>query len=515
MNSPAQSVALLILDGFGHRDPAADNAVSLAKAPTWQGLWRDAPHTLIEASGEAVGLPPGQFGNSEVGHLNLGAGRVVYMDLTRIDHAIRTGEFKHNPALLAAINAVKANGQTLHVMGLLSSGGVHSHEAHWTAFIDLALAHGIKRIALHPFLDGRDVPPKSATDSLTPLQAQCDASGGAAQIKTICGRYYAMDRDQRWERVETAYRAIAEGTAAAQHATAAEGLAAAYATGVSDEFVPATLIGEPKPMQDGDALVLLNFRADRAREITQAFCFPDFAGFSRPQRMQLSAYTCLSFYGDAYVDLPNLHIGFRNELIENSLGEVLSKAGKAQLRLAETEKYAHVTYFFSGGREKEFTGEARQLIPSPKVATYDLQPAMSAQQVTDALIKAMQSKTYSAMIVNYANGDMVGHTGSLPAAIAAVEALDASLAQVLAAAKANGVELLITADHGNCEQMFDPASQQVHTQHTTNLVPFVYVGQRGQVLMRSGGALRDVAPTVLDLLGLPQPAAMTGRSLLG
>ncbi len=502
-------VLLIILDGFGHREPAPDNAVSLAATPTWDWLLATRPWGTIDASEHHVGLPRGQFGNSEVGHLNLGAGRIVYQDLTRVDRALETGEFQTNEALVGVCRAVVASGGTLHVLGLLSPGGVHSHERHIHAMLRLAQAQGVRRIVLHAFLDGRDVPPRSAAPSLAAAEAVCAETG--ARIATVSGRFYAMDRDRRWERVETAWRAIVEAQAIHTAPSADAALTAAYARGENDEFVLPTVIGASAPVADGDAVVFMNFRADRAREMTTALTDPAFDGFARSRFPRLAAFACLSFYGEAYAHLPT---AFRNETIVDGFGEIVARAGLRQLRLAETEKYAHVTYFFSGGREHAFEGEERILVPSPKVATYDLKPEMSAPEVTDRLIEAIESRRFGAIIVNYANGDMVGHTGVLAAAVKAVETLDACLARVLAAAEAAGVEVLITADHGNCEQMFDPAANQPHTQHTTDRVPFVYVGRRTEVAIRAGGALRDVAPTLLDLMGLPKPEAMTGESLL-
>jgi len=499
---------LVILDGFGHRDPAPDNAISLANTPTWDHLLSSHPWGTIDASEHHVGLPRGQFGNSEVGHLNLGAGRIVYQDLTRVDRALETGEFATNEALVGACRAAVASGGTLHVLGLLSPGGVHSHERHIHAMLRLAKSLGVPRIALHAFLDGRDMPPRSALPSIEAAERVCAETG--ACIASISGRFYAMDRDRRWERVAPAYAAIVEGRAEHRAQSAAAALAAAYARDESDEFAQPTVIGAGAPVKDGDAVVFMNFRADRARELTSALTDPGFSGFER-RRPQLAAFACLSFYGDAYAHLPT---AFRNEPVIDGFGEVLARAGLAQLRLAETEKYAHVTYFFSGGREQPFAGEERILVPSPKVATYDLQPEMSAPEVTDRLVEAIRSRRFDAIVVNYANGDMVGHTGVLAAAIKAVETIDACLARVLAAAAATGTEVLITADHGNCEQMTDPEAGQPHTQHTTDRVPFVYVGRRPNVRVRAGGALRDVAPTLLDLMGLTKPTAMTGETLL-
>jgi 2,3-bisphosphoglycerate-independent phosphoglycerate mutase len=500
-------VVLVILDGFGHRAPASDNAISLARKPTWDAIWRDSPHGLIDASEQHVGLPQGQFGNSEVGHLNLGAGRVVYQDLTRVDHAIETGEFASNAALLGACETAIKNDATLHVMGLLSSGGVHSHERHIHAMLRLAREKGVKRVALHPFLDGRDTPPKSAVQSCRAIEEICDELD--IVIGSVSGRFYAMDRDKRWERVEPAYRAMVEANSTIRAASLSAALDAAYARDESDEFVKPTVIGGGAPIKDRDVCVFMNFRADRAREMTTALTDPAFEGFAR-NTPKLAEFVCLSHYGDAYA---HLSTAFRNEKIVQSFGEVVATAGLKQLRIAETEKYAHVTYFFSGGREQPFEGEDRVLVPSPKVATYDLKPEMSAPEVTDKLVAAIESKQYAAIVCNYANGDMVGHTGVLSAAIKAVETLDACLSRVLAAAKTTGAQVLITADHGNCEQMFDPESNQAHTQHTTDKVPLVYVGA-DKVTVLEGGALRDVAPTLLAMMGVAKPDAMTGESLL-
>ena len=506
-NPPVRPVLLIILDGFGHREAAPDNAITLAKKPIWDALWRDCPHGLIDASEQFVGLPKGQFGNSEVGHLNLGAGRVVYQDLTRVDHALETGEFQTNAALVAACETAKRNDATLHVLGLLSSGGVHAHERHIHALVRMAAARGVARIAVHAFLDGRDTPPRSAAPCLAAMEAVCRETG--ARIATVSGRFYAMDRDKRWERVLPAYRALAEASSEHFELSAMAALDAAYARNENDEFVKPTVIGHGAPMNDGDSVVFMNFRADRARQLASALTDASFGGFER-RLPKLASFVCLSHYGDAYAALP---VAFRNDAIINDLGAVLEANGLTQLRIAETEKYAHVTYFFSGGREPPYAGEERIMVASPKVETYDLQPEMSAPEVTRQLVAAIASENYAAIICNYANGDMVGHTGILPAAIKAVEALDVALADVMAAADAHNVQVLITADHGNCEQMFDPESDQAHTQHTTDKVPLIYVGPDA-VTIRDGGALRDVAPTLLAMMGLAQPAEMTGKTLL-
>jgi 2,3-bisphosphoglycerate-independent phosphoglycerate mutase len=501
----------MILDGWGHRDAPEDNALAQARLPHWRRLWADCPHTLIHTEGRHVGLPDGQMGNSEVGHMNLGAGRIVHQDLTRIDAAIEDGSFFANPELRGACEAVNQGGGTLHVMGLLSPGGVHSHERHVFAMLELARRMDVARVCVHAFLDGRDTAPKSAAPSLERLQARCDEAGNA-RIATISGRYYAMDRDQRWDRVHRAWDAIVNAQADYRALDAQAALAAAYARGETDEFVAPTVIapptGEPRPMADGDAIVFMNFRADRARQLTAAFVAPDFAGF-QARRPQLSRFVCLSEY-DARLPAP---VAFPPDDLRQGLGELLAEHGLTQLRIAETEKYAHVTFFFSGGREETWPGETRILVPSPRVATYDQQPEMSCPEVTARLVAAIDEARFDVIICNIANPDMVGHTGNLQAAIRAAEAVDVAIGQVGEAVRAAGGALLITADHGNLEMMRDPLTGQPHTAHTVGPVPFVYCGARAGAKLRAGGALRDVAPTILDLLGLPQPVEMTGSSL--
>ncbi len=496
---------LLILDGFGHRLEGDDNAILHANKPNWDRLTKTYPYTTINASEQFVGLPAHQFGNSEVGHLNIGAGRVIRQDISRIDYDIETGEFFRNPTLLEA--AQKARQGTLHILGLVSDGGVHSHEAHIFALLKLAREQGVGSIAVHAFLDGRDTPPKSAETYLARLQAQCDATPGA-RIATLVGRYFAMDRDKRWERVEPVYDMLTQGVAEFSAPDAQAGLAAAYARGESDEFVKTTVIGAPAPIKDGDTVVFVNFRADRARQLTQALAWPHFDGFARKVQPALSYFASMSSYGEAYAN----PVAFPPQRFSNTLGEYLGKLGLKQLRIAETEKYPHVTYFFSGGEEQPFPGEDRILVPSPKVATYDLQPEMSAPEVTDKLVEAIRSKQYACIMCNYANGDMVGHTGNFDAAKQAIEALDQCVGRVVAAAQEAGAEVLITADHGNAEMMHDDDSGQVHTQHTTNLVPFLYVGR--PATLADTGALQDVAPTLLAMMGVEQPVEMTGHSLI-
>jgi 2,3-bisphosphoglycerate-independent phosphoglycerate mutase len=500
-------VLLLVLDGFGYRAASDYNAIALAHKPNWDRLWRDYPHTLIATAGLRVGLPEGQMGNSEVGHLNIGAGRIVYQELTRIDLAIQDGSFFKNPALLQAVQSAKAQNGTLHIMGLLSPGGVHSHENHIEAMLALAVQNGLTKICIHAFLDGRDTPPRSAAASLAAMQPKCEHLG-AGRIATLCGRFYAMDRDNRWERVAVAYSLLTAGRAEYHAASAVEGLQQAYARDESDEFVKPTVIGTPTAMQDGDAVVFMNFRADRAREITRALTEPAFNQFARERVVKLSAFVTLTSYGQD-IALP---VAFEPSNVENGFGEYLASLGMKQLRIAETEKYAHVTYFFSGGREAPYAGEDRILVPSPKVATYDLQPEMSASEVTDKLVAAIQSGKYQAIICNYANGDMVGHTGVMAAAVKAVETLDTCIGHVVEAMQAAGGEVLITADHGNAEQMLDPETGQPHTAHTMNAVPFLYVGRKARMI--EGGALQDVAPTLLAMMGLPQPPEMGGRALI-
>ena len=506
-------VVLLILDGWGYREDPADNALALADLPHWRRLWAQRPHTLIHTEGRHVGLPDGQMGNSEVGHMNLGAGRIVYQDLTRVDAAIEDGSFFANAELLAACEAAKTHGGTLHVMGLLSPGGVHSHERHIFAMLDLAARAGVGHVAVHAFLDGRDTPPRSADASLRALQATCDALGNA-HIATVGGRYFAMDRDKRWDRVRLGWDAIVDAQAAQHAPDALSALAAAYARGENDEFVAPTVIEGAQPMRDGDAVVFMNFRADRARQLAAAFVDPMFGkdGFDgfHARRPQLSRFVCLSEY-DARLPAP---LAFAADDLRNTLGEVLAANGLSQLRIAETEKYAHVTFFFSGGRGDLYAGEERILIPSPKVATYDLQPEMSCPELTAKLVDAIASARFDVVVCNIANPDMVGHTGDLQAAILAAQAVDVAIGAIETAVRAAGGALLVTADHGNLEMMRDPLTGQPHTAHTVGPVPFVYVGNREGVHLRSGGALRDVAPTILDLLGLPQPAEMSGRSLL-
>jgi 2,3-bisphosphoglycerate-independent phosphoglycerate mutase len=503
-------VVLLILDGFGERADAPDNAIARARMPYWRRLLAASAHTTIDASERHVGLPAGQMGNSEVGHLNIGAGRVIHQDYTRIDEAIETGEFAANPALAGAIDAARAS--TLHVLGLVSPGGVHSHERHLAALIDLAAARRTPRLRVDAFLDGRDTPPKSAHASLAFIESACErarAGGCDARIAGIVGRYYAMDRDKRWDRVSEAYALVVDGRAPYRADTAAAAVDLAYARGETDEFVKPTVVGEPTRIEDGDAVAFMNFRADRARQLTRALTDAAFDGFKRARVPVLARYVTLTSYGDEFAHLP---VAFAPQSVANGFGEYLASLGLAQLRIAETEKYAHVTYFFNGGVESVYPGEDRILVPSPKVATYDLKPEMSAPEVTDRLVAAIASGRYDAIVCNYANSDMVGHTGNFAAAVKALETLDACVGRVVDATRQAGGEVLITSDHGNAEMMHDPSTGQPHTAHTLNVVPFVYVGRPAR--LAEGGALQDIAPTLLAMMGLPKPKEMTGRSLI-
>ncbi|MCF7200464.1 2,3-bisphosphoglycerate-independent phosphoglycerate mutase [Pseudomonas oligotrophica] len=508
MPSAPKPLVLVILDGFGHSDSPEYNAIHAASTPVYDRLLATRPHGLISGSGMDVGLPDGQMGNSEVGHMNLGAGRVVYQDFTRVTKAIRDGEFFDNPAICEAVDQAVGAGKAVHILGLLSDGGVHSHQDHLVAMAELAARRGAEKIYLHAFLDGRDTPPKSAQSSIELLQATFTRLG-KGRIASLIGRYYAMDRDNRWERVEQAYNLIVDAQADYHADYAVDGLIAAYERGESDEFVKATTVGEPVQVEDGDAVVFMNFRADRARELTRSFVEPGFSEFQRARAPQLAGFVMLTQYA-ASIPAP---AAFAPQALTNVLGEYLAKHGKTQLRIAETEKYAHVTFFFSGGREEPFAGEERILIPSPKVATYDLQPEMSAPEVTDRIVEAILEQRYDVIVVNYANGDMVGHTGVFEAAVKAVETLDGCMGRLVEALDKVGGEALITADHGNVEQMEDAMTGQAHTAHTCEPVPFIYVGKR-PASIREGGVLADVAPTMLTLLGMPVPPEMTGRSIV-
>lgn len=505
MQIKPRPLALIILDGWGHREEKEANAIAAAAKPNWDKLCQNSPHTLISGSGCCVGLPDGQMGNSEVGHLNIGAGRIVHQDLSRIDQAIIDKTFFSNPILLSALKTARQNNKAVHVMGLLSPGGVHSHESHFTALLQLA-AEEPTELYFHAFLDGRDTPPRSAKTSLEKLMLQCKQFN-CGKIANIIGRYYAMDRDKRWERVAKAYELLVTGKGEFQTSDPIAGLEEAYQRGETDEFVKPTQI-VPVTINDGDVVIFMNFRADRARELTHAFIDENFTGFERSRRPALSQFISLTEY-DSTFQIPTV---FAPEKLDNILAAYISNLGLKQLRIAETEKYAHVTFFFNGGEEKPFPGEDRVLIPSPKVATYDLKPEMSALEVTDRLVSEIKKKQYDVIICNFANPDMVGHTGNLPAAIKAIETIDTCLGKIISALKEVGGEALITADHGNAEKMFDPETQQAHTAHTSELVPLIYFGRPAQVV-KTNGILSDIAPTMLYLLGLPQPKEMTGQSI--
>ena len=505
MSQRPKPTALIILDGWGHRTETENNAIANADTPTWDRLLKDYPNALIQTSGNAVGLPDGQMGNSEVGHMNLGAGRVVYQNYTRINKAISDGELYTNKALAAAMDEAVASNKAVHLLGLLSPGGVHSHEDHLIALLDMAREKGVNKVYVHAILDGRDTPPRSAEPSLQKITDHC-ASVGNAAIATVVGRFYAMDRDNRWDRVEKAYDAMT-GTAAFTAETAVDALKAAYERDENDEFVGATQIGDEGRIADGDAIICFNFRPDRAREITRAFVEPEFDGFERKVRAYLCDYVMMTEYA---ADIP-ASCAFPPETLSNGIGEYISAKGMTQLRIAETEKYAHVTFFFSGGQEAEYNGETRILVKSPDVATYDLKPEMSAPEVTEKLVEAIKGQTYDLIVCNFANGDMVGHTGIYEAAVKAAECIDDCLKQVTDALLEVGGECLITADHGNAEQMLDPNGQPM-TQHTTGPVNLVYVSQRDATIKE--GSLCDVSPTLLNIMGLEQPTEMTGQSLL-
>lgn len=501
-------VVLCIMDGWGHRTDRADNAVALAKTPNVDALSARWPGGLMNASGEFVGLPDGQMGNSEVGHMNLGAGRVVMQDLPRINAAIADGSLAKQPAVAEVVDALKQSGGICHLMGLVSTGGVHSHQRHVAALAKALAAAGVE-VVIHVFTDGRDCPPKSAADQ---LRAFLGDLGGAARIASVSGRFFAMDRDKRWERVEQAWKviALAEAELSADDAVAA--VEAAYARDETDEFITPTVIAGGAPLTDGDAIVMANFRADRAREILAAFLDKDFDGFTRPRVAELSIAGGMVEYSSVLAE--KMVTIFPPLDLHDTLGEVAAKAGKAQLRIAETEKYPHVTFFLNGGREEVFEGEDRIMVPSPKVKTYDMQPEMSAFEVCDKLVAAIDSGKYDLIVANFANPDMVGHTGSLEAAIKAVETVDTCVGRVADALLAVGGVMFLTADHGNCEVMLDPTTGGPHTAHTTNLVPTTLIGAPADVVSLKTGKLADVAPTLLALMGIEPPTEMTGESML-
>ena len=512
LKMPTTPVILLILDGFGHREDSKDNAISLARTPYLDSLKRDYASTLINASEHYVGLPDGQMGNSEVGHLNIGAGRVVFQDFERINNSIESGEFFELPVLTNAIDELKTNDKALHIFGLLSDGGVHSHQEHIHAMLTMAAKQGLNKVYVHAFLDGRDTPPVSAAPYISALEDQMSALK-VGKIASVSGRYYGMDRDKRWERIEPAYKMLTEGVAAFTETTAAKALESAYARGENDEFVKCTTICKPEEtptrIEDGDSVIFMNFRSDRARQMTDALLNDHFDGFKRNHVPQLSNYLTLTQYDQKQTKATPVFAPFS---VKNTFGEHLQNLGLTQLRIAETEKYPHVTFFFNGGDEAVFEGEDRILIPSPNVATYDLQPEMSASEVTDNLVEVITAKQYDAIICNFANCDMVGHSGILEAAIKAVETLDTCIGRVVKAMQAVGGEIIITADHGNAELMQDYKNNQPHTQHTTNLVPMIYVGRKA--ILANDGALSDLAPTLLNMMGVSQPIEMTGKNLI-
>ncbi len=513
IDNSKKTALLLILDGWGYREETSSNAIHSADSPVWDSLWTHRPHTLIDTSGKAVGLPAGQMGNSEVGHMNLGAGRVVYQSLTRIDKDIADGTFFSNAVLCAAVDKAVAADTAVHIFGLMSPGGIHSHEDQIIAMIQLALRKGAPRIFLHAFLDGRDTAPRSALRSL--LRAEKALPGSdKGRVASICGRFFAMDRDNRWDRVQAAYDMLTQGKADFQFNNVTDAINAAYERNEDDEFVQATLIGaetnQAATVDDGDVVLFMNFRADRAREITRAFVEDDFDGFQRAARPMLGEFVMLTEYA---TDI-EARCAYPPQKLDNVVGQYLADQNKTQLRIAETEKYAHVTFFFNGGREAAFKNEDRTLIPSPDVKTYDLKPEMSAFELTDKLVAAIRSRKYDAIICNYANGDMVGHTGDFDAAVKAVEAVDKCLGRIVAAVEETKAELLITADHGNVEQMINPETNQPLTSHTSGPVPLVYVGSSGRQFI-GAGKLSDLAPTLLSLLDMPVPDEMTGKILLG
>ncbi|MCF6219234.1 MAG: 2,3-bisphosphoglycerate-independent phosphoglycerate mutase [Gammaproteobacteria bacterium] len=513
MSNKPKPMTLIILDGWGYSESSESNAIAAAKTPVWDKLWKERPHTLIQGSGSSVGLPNEQMGNSEVGHLNLGAGRVVYQEITRVSRSIRTGSFFNNQTLTGAVDDAVNKGKAVHILGLLSPGGVHSHEEHILAMAELAAQRGAEKIYLHAFLDGRDTPPKSAESSIK-LMDETFARLGKGRIASVIGRYYGMDRDHHWPRIQAAYDLMTQGKSTYQSIDAISALSAAYERGETDEFVQATAIiprGESAvKMEDGDTLVFMNYRSDRARQVTRPFIEPDFDAFTRTHNPKLGRFVSLTeYHADFEVD-----VAFPPERLANVFGEYLSNQGLRQLRIAETEKYAHVTFFFNGGRDEPFPGEERIMVKSPDVATYDLQPEMSAPELTDKFIEAIEAAKYDVIICNFANPDMVGHTGDFDATVKAIEALDAALGRVIPALIKAGGETLITADHGNAEQMMGIGTGQPHTAHTSNPVPLIYIGHRDLALSHLDGALSDIAPTMIDLMGIRQPSEMGGRTLV-
>ena len=500
---------LIILDGFGHSTSVEHNAVLQANTPTIDALMSDNPHTFIHTSGEKVGLIDGQMGNSEVGHLNIGAGRVVKQDLLRINDDITSGIFFHNAVLKNQLEYIKTHNKVLHILGLISDGGVHSHNSHIYAMLEMAKQYEIEQVYIHAFTDGRDTPPNSALGYIAELE-ECIQSIGVGKILTISGRYYAMDRDNRWERIEKAYNAIVHSTSPHEYSSALECIQASYDHGVHDEFIEPSVIGPAHPVHKGDGIICMNFRSDRARQLTTSLSESDFAKFNRGDYQPLQVVTMTEYKKGL-----DVHVAYPSMKLNNVLGKYLSNIGKTQLRIAETEKYAHVTFFFNGGIEEPFAHEERILIPSPDVATYDLQPEMNAHALTDTLVEKINSGQYDLIVCNYANTDMVGHTGKLDAAIIAVETIDACIARLQHVVTQNNFEMLITADHGNVEKMWDTNRDTPHTAHTSNLVPLMYVGTHNRTFSNiTSGALKDLAPTLLAMMNIEQPPEMTGKSLL-
>ena len=503
-------VVLCVLDGWGFREDAPDNAITRANAPVFRKYWASSPHAVLEASETFVGLPKGQIGNSEVGHMNLGAGRVIFQDLPMIDNAIAKGELAKNKALQDLVAKLKHSGGTCHIMGLASPGGVHAHQDHMVALAREVAKAGVP-VAMHAFLDGRDMPPQSAAEQIARFQKDLSAISGA-KLATLCGRYYAMDRDKRWERVEKAYDLLMQG-AGVDTNDAVTAIKASYAAKVTDEFVLPVTLNHYKGMKGGDGILFANFRADRAREILAALVDPDFKGFTRKKTVRLAGVAGMVEYSD---DLNKLMPAlFPPKQITDTLGEIMARAGLKQLRIAETEKYPHVTFFFNGGREEPYAGEDRIMVPSPKVATYDLQPEMSAAGVTDKVVEAINSAKYDFIVLNYANPDMVGHTGMFDAAVKAVEAIDVCLGRLFLAVQKQGGIVLLTADHGNCEMMHDSTTDGPHTAHTLDRVPVMLVNGPKNITKLNNGKLADVAPTLLELMGMTKPAVMDGVSLIG
>lgn len=507
----AKPVVLMILDGFGYSESTESNAIAAANTPVWDALWKSCPHTLLDCSGSSVGLPDLQMGNSEVGHLHLGAGRLLAQNFTRLNNDVASGAFNKNAVLSEVAKNTADSGKALHIFGLVSPGGVHSHESHIQAMLELAAEKGVKKLYLHAILDGRDTPPRSAEASLQKMDDTFN-SIGVGKIASIIGRFYAMDRDNRWDRVQTAYDLMTLGKSDSIAATAVEGLKASYARDEGDEFVQATIIAEegeaPTVIEDGDSIIFMNFRSDRARELTRTFTESGFDAFDRACVPKIQQFVTLTEYHEDFI----LPIAYPPQTVKNGFGETVANKGLNQLRIAETEKYAHVTFFFNGGVDKPYAGEERILIQSPDVKTYDLQPEMNAPELTDKIVKAIKSNKYSTIITNYANCDMVGHTGNFEATVKAVEAIDSAVGRVVEALKKVGGEVFITADHGNAEQMKSMTSDQPHTAHTTNPVPFLYVGRAAT--LRESGDLADVAPTLLHAMGLEASEEMKGRSLL-